>query len=52
MEFSSIYGQDTLKLGLLLNLINSSLGGVLLTGDRGSGKSTSVRALRKLLPKV
>ena len=50
MKFTKIYGQDAVKLGLILNVIDPTIGGVLLLGDRGTGKSTSVRALRSFLP--
>jgi len=48
--FSAIVGQAEMKQALLLAAIDSSLGGVLVFGDRGSGKSTAVRALAALLP--
>ncbi|HJR07141.1 MAG TPA: magnesium chelatase ATPase subunit I [Pyrinomonadaceae bacterium] len=48
--FAAIVGQDELKLGLLLNVIAPSVGGVLIMGHRGTGKSTAVRALAELLP--
>lgn len=48
--FSAIVGQDDLKLGLLLACTDPSIGGVLALGDRGTGKSTTVRALAGLLP--
>jgi magnesium chelatase subunit D len=50
--FSAIVGQEDLKLGLLLNVICPSIGGVLLRGDKGTAKSTAVRALRGLLPEI
>jgi magnesium chelatase subunit I len=50
MLFTSILGQDAMKLGLILNIIDPQIGGVLLIGDRGTGKRTSVRALRSFLP--
>lgn len=49
--FSAIVGQDAMKLALTLNVIDSSIGGVLMMGHRGTGKSTAVRALADLLPK-
>ena len=48
--FAAIVGQEELKLGLLLNVIAPSIGGVLIMGHRGTGKSTAVRALAALLP--
>jgi magnesium chelatase subunit I len=50
--FSAIVGQDELKLSLLLVVIDPGIGGVLVLGDRGTGKSTAVRALASLLPKM
>ena len=48
--FTSIVGQDEMKLALLLNAINPSIGGVLIEGEKGTAKSTAVRALPSLLP--
>lgn len=48
--FSAIVGQDNMKLSLILNVINPSLGGVLIKGEKGTAKSTAVRALAELLP--
>ncbi|MCW4034099.1 MAG: putative cobaltochelatase [Candidatus Bathyarchaeota archaeon] len=50
--FSAIVGQDTMKLALILNVINPKIGGVLLRGEKGTGKSLAVRALAHLLPEV
>ena len=48
--FTAIVGQDKMKLALVLNAINPSIGGVLIRGEKGTGKSTAVRALARLLP--
>lgn len=50
--FTAIVGQGEMKLALLLNVIDASIGGVLIMGHRGTGKSTAVRALADLLPKI
>ncbi|MBD3186344.1 hypothetical protein GF325_05905, partial [Candidatus Bathyarchaeota archaeon] len=50
--FSAIIGQDSMKLGLLLNVIDPLIGGVLLTGHQGTGKSTAVRSLVDILPEI
>ena len=49
--FSAIFGQERLKKALLLNLINPKIGGVLITGQKGTAKSTAVRALAELTHK-
>lgn len=50
--FLALVGQSEMKLALLLAMINQHLGGVLLVGPRGTGKTTAVRSLPSLLPKV
>ena len=48
--FSAIVGQEEMKLAILIAAIDPSIGGVLVFGDRGTGKSTAIRALAALLP--
>jgi magnesium chelatase subunit I len=50
--FSAIIGQEEMKLALILNVIDPKIGGVMIMGDRGTGKSTTIRALADLLPKI
>ena len=50
--FTAIVGKERAKLGLVLNAIDPSIGGILLTGPKGSGKSTLVRAAAKIFPNV
>jgi magnesium chelatase subunit D len=50
--FCAIVGQEKMKLALILNVINPKIGGVLLRGEKGTGKSLVVRALAHLLPEV
>ena len=48
--FTAIVGQEEMKLAMILSTIDPSIGGVLVFGDRGTGKSTMVRSLAALLP--
>jgi magnesium chelatase subunit I len=50
--FTQVVGQEEMKLALLLNVIDSRIGGVMIMGDRGTGKSTTIRALADLLPEI
>lgn len=50
--FSAIVGQDTLKMALLLNAVDPRVGGVLIRGEKGTAKSTAVRALAGVLPVI
>ena len=50
--FTAIVGQEEMKLALLLNVIDPKIGGVMIMGDRGTGKSTTVRSLVDLLPDI
>jgi len=50
--FTAIVGQEEMKLALLLNIIDPKIGGVMIMGDRGTGKSTTIRALADLLPEI
>jgi len=52
LPFTAIVGQLKLKQALVLNAINPSLLGVLVRGEKGTGKSTAVRALADLLPEI
>ncbi|MFF3535116.1 putative cobaltochelatase [Streptomyces sp. NPDC002466] len=50
--FTAVVGQDDLRLGLLLNAVSPAVGGVLVRGEKGTAKSTAVRALAALMPDV
>ncbi|MEU6017354.1 putative cobaltochelatase [Streptomyces sp. NPDC047515] len=50
--FTAVVGQDDLRLALLLNAVNPAVGGVLVRGEKGTAKSTAVRALSVLMPEV
>jgi Mg-chelatase subunit ChlI len=50
--FSAIIGQEKVKMALLLNAVDPRLGGVLISGSKGSGKSTIVRSFGEILPNI
>jgi magnesium chelatase subunit I len=50
--FAAIIGQEEMKLALELNVIDPKIGGVMIMGERGTGKSTTIRALADLLPDI
>src|SRR6476661_820728 len=50
--FTAIVGQEEMKLALQLNVIDPKIGGVMIMGDRGTGKSTTIRAITDLLPEI
>nr|QVY58317.1 Mg-protoporphyrin IX chelatase [Kappaphycus striatus] len=50
--FTAIVGQEEMKLALILNVIDPQIGGVMIMGDRGTGKSTTIRAIADLLPEI
>ncbi|MEU0190537.1 putative cobaltochelatase [Streptomyces afghaniensis] len=50
--FTAVVGQDDLRLALLLNAVSPAVGGVLVRGEKGTAKSTAVRALSTLMPEV
>ncbi len=50
--FAAIIGQDEMKLALQLNIVDPKIGGVMIMGDRGTGKSTTIRAFADLLPDI
>jgi magnesium chelatase subunit I len=50
--FTAIVGQEEMKLALILNVIDPKIGGVMIMGDRGTGKSTTIRAIADLLPQI
>ena len=50
--FTGIVGQEEMKLALALNVIDPKIGGVIIMGDRGTGKSTTIRAITDILPEM
>ncbi|MBS2554644.1 hypothetical protein KGQ19_48100, partial [Catenulispora sp. NL8] len=50
--FSAVVGLDDLRLALLLNAVSPAVGGVLVRGEKGTAKSTIVRALAAVLPQI
>jgi len=50
--FTAVIGQEDMKLALALNVIDPKIGGVLIMGERGTGKSTTIRAMTNLLPDI
>ena len=50
--FAAIVGQPVLKRALILNVVNPGVGGVLIRGEKGTGKSIAVRALSDILPEI
>lgn len=50
--FTAIVGQEDMKLGLILNIIDPKIGGILAFGEKGTAKSTAVRAMAGLLPQI
>jgi magnesium chelatase subunit D len=52
LPFTAIVGQDQMKQALILNAINPRIGGVLIRGEKGTAKSTAVRALAEILPEI
>ena len=52
LPFTALVGQQPMRTALVLNAINAGIGGVLIRGERGTAKSTAVRALARLLPEI
>ena len=52
IPFTALIGQERMKTALILNIINPNIGGVVISGDKGTGKSTAVRSLAHLLPEI
>jgi magnesium chelatase subunit D len=52
LPFTALVGQESMKQALVLNAVNPAVGGVLIRGEKGTAKSTAVRALARLLPDI
>ncbi|HEV7678659.1 MAG TPA: magnesium chelatase subunit D family protein [Candidatus Dormibacteraeota bacterium] len=52
LPFTALVGQESMKQALVLNAVNPAIGGVLIRGEKGTAKSTAVRALARLLPDI
>lgn len=52
LPFSALLGQEAMKLALILNAVDPGIGGVLIRGEKGTGKSTAVRGLARILPDI
>lgn len=50
--FTGIIGQEEMKVALLLNVIDPKIGGIIIMGDRGTGKTTTIRAIVDILPEI
>ena len=50
--FAALVGQEAMRLALILNVVNPGLSGVLIRGEKGTAKSTAVRALAEILPEL
>ena len=48
--FTKIVGQDDMKRALMLNVVDPGIGGVLIKGEKGTAKSTTVRSMNSVLP--
>src|SRR5258706_7519219 len=52
LPFTALIGQESMKQALVLNAVNPTIGGVLIRGEKGTAKSTAVRALARPLPDI